>query len=146
MSVISLDPDTKLDGVPKRKIFLDSRLARPAERVKEATAIRNQLCLLCNDVDAGIRSRVENTGEKIKYLGVLQQASSRYWTIVGSTIAIIVGINIVGGGWKLWKWLKQRTKKDPWPVQVNEPGGVESFKRRLHAREWKPSNLMISDD
>ena len=146
MSVISLTSKTKLVEVPKRKIVLDSRLDRPVEQIEEATIIRDQLCVLGNDVDTGIRSRTDNTVEKIKYLGEVQEASVKYWTIVGSTIAALIGINAVVGGWKFWKWLKQRRKNDPRPVRVNEVGDVESFNGRIHARDWKLSEQMIVEE
>lgn len=145
MSVISLTSKTKLVEVPKRKIVVDSRLDRPVEQVKEATVIRDELCTLGNDVDAGIRSRTYNTVEKIKYLGEIQEASVKYWTILGSTIAALIGINAVVGGWKFWKWLKQRRKNDPRPVRVSETRDVESFNGRIHARDWTLSEQMIAE-
>jgi hypothetical protein len=146
MSVISLTSKTKLVEVPKRKIVVDSRLDRPVEQVKEATIIRDQLCTLGNDVDAGIRSRTYNTVEKIKYLGEIQEASVKYWTIVGSTIAALIGINAVVSGWKFWKWLKQRRKDDPRPVRVSEARDAESFNGRIHARDWTLSEQMIAEE
>lgn len=146
MSAISLISEPKLHEVPNRKIIVDSRLDRVAEQLKEATTISDQLCILGNTVDAGIRSRTASTGEKIRYLGEVQQASAKYWTIVGSTIAALIGVNAVMGGWKFWRWLKQRRKKDPEAVRVNEARGVKSFDRRFHARDWKLNELMISED
>lgn len=146
MSTFSLISVPKLHEVPTRKIIVDSRLERVAEQAKEATTIRDQLCILGNTVDAGIRRRTASTGEKIKYLGEVQQASAKYWTIVGSTIAALIGVNAVMGGWKFWRWLKQRRKKDPDAVRVNEARGVKSFDRRFHVRDWKVTELKMSED
>ena len=65
---------------------------------------------------------------------------------MGSNIATLIAINVIVGGWKFWKWLKQRRNEDLGVVQVTEVNGVKSVNRRLHARDWELSELVVLGD
>lgn len=116
-------------------------LKRPAAQFKKAKGLTDQLCELCDAVDREVSTKIERTGRRIEQLEEVQMASAKYWTIVGSTVGVLIGIKLVSGGWNFWKWLKQRKKMIPEAKNSqDEHGRVESSERRLHPRDWNISN------
>lgn len=139
MSVISLSDSTKLDGVPRAKVLVDGRLGRSLEQIKEAKVMTDQLGNICNDFDEGIKKMTRYTDQRIKGLEALQNASIRYWKIVGSTLAVLVGLKLAQGGWAIWNWFNNmRCKKDD--ALRNGRNEVGSSKSQRHPRDWRIYN------
>lgn len=124
MSVVSLDPATELNDPTNPDIFLDSKIARHAERLQEVRCVTDDLCQRCNEADAKIRQRAKNVDNKLKQLENIHAESVKFWTIVGSAVAVLVCVKILYSSQALWKWFKQK----PWQRALN---------RRSHSRDWR---------
>jgi len=136
MSTVSLTPDTRLNSLPKPKIYLDSRFKRPAEQFKDAKMLTDRLIEQCNDVDAGIKNRIDTTERKLKLLEKIHNNSFTFWVIMGSTLAFMIGNHIFSGGRALWKRIKQKKQKSETTESEDDQDKV-SEERGLHPRHWK---------
>jgi hypothetical protein len=136
MSTVSLTPETKLNSLPKPKIYLDSRFKKPAEQFKDAKMLTDRLVEECNDLDAGIKNRIAYTERKIKRLEKIHTSSIAIWVIMGSSLAVMLGNQIFSGGRALWKWIKQKKQKSGTMESQDDKDKV-SEERRLHSRHWK---------
>jgi hypothetical protein len=139
MSVKSLSDSTKLDDVPKAKVLLDGRLGRPLEQIREARVMTDQLGNLCNDLDQDIKRMTKFTDQKIKYLEDVQNASIRYWKVIGSTLAVLVGLKLMKDGWTIWSWFRNQQKKGGDAIR-NKKNEIVSSKPREHPRDWRIYN------
>jgi hypothetical protein len=132
-SVVSLSESTRLDEVPENKLVLGQKFRNAEDGVKQANRVTDELANLANSVDGFIRQKTQLTNKKIKYLTEMQGASRKFWSIVGTTLVVLVTIRAFEIAQYARAWFKQREENAGGVPDETESPHV---RQRLHARDW----------
>jgi hypothetical protein len=139
MSVISLNDETELRGVPKENVILDPRLQRTAEKLNEIEVSSMRLCQDCNDANDNLERNLRSRERKLEFVQQIQDSSTKYWKFVGITAVFLLGIKAMGSGMAILSWLR-RPRKNMQPTVTNRSNGNKGSSNisqpRLHARAW----------
>jgi hypothetical protein len=142
MSIVSLNDETELRGLPKEKVILDPQLQRTAEQLDEIDVSSKQLCQDCNDANDNIERNLKSKEKKLEFVQHIQNSSAKYWKLVGVTTTILLGIKAVEGGMAILSWLRRLRQNNIKPTETNrskENNGsrnIVNLHLRLHARAW----------
>ena len=143
--IVSLTKDTEIDPTRKPKRLLDPQLQDVADYLRTVEGYAEDEITDANDALQKIEHWKKAVDSRIVAAKEIQDVWIHVATIVGSAIAVLVGLEVVTGGWRLFKWFKRSPKKSKTEsklrgeYEVPLDGQVRSSKRRLHSREWKVS-------
>jgi hypothetical protein len=134
-SAVSISESTRLDELPESKPVLGEQFKKAHDDLSQANKVTDELCKLCNDIDTRIRSKAEFTSKRIEYLSQVNDASKKFWSIVGTTVGILIALKGIQIVWNAREWFK-RQKEAKVPIPDADEGKSSHVKRRLHPRDW----------
>jgi hypothetical protein len=143
--IVGLTKDTELNPNLKPKKLLDPQLQDVADYLRIVEGLADDEITEANDAFRKIEHGKMVMDARIAAAKEIQGIWIHVATIVGSAIAVLVGLEVVTGGWQLFKWFKRSRKKAKTvsklggEYEVPLDGQVLLSKRRLHSREWKVS-------
>jgi hypothetical protein len=138
---MSVHSYTRLETIPVPQLT-DPRFENIAERTYELERATNNVLDAANNVHNNINRDKETANKRLEHCKTVQDSWQKFMSITGGAIIALISLEVVKGGWQLWKWSRKRREETEFHGRDEDTKSLGfSSRKRLHPREWKVSQI-----